>query len=153
MPRPALAVALLALLTSPSCAGAVDRDAEAEQATSLELLQARQQIAAERYAAALALLEAARARTPENADVHGLLGFASRKLDELGAAHLHYQTALRLDPDHRGAREYLGELHLQRGRPELARAQLAELERLCPQGCEERAELAEAIAAFEAAGR
>jgi Flp pilus assembly protein TadD len=135
----------LALALPAAAAHAVDASVEDELQASIELIQARQQIKAENYPAAIELLDAARARTPENADVHSLLGFATRKLGRLDEAHAHYQLALRLDPDHRGAREYLGDLHLQRGELGLAREQLAELERLCPDGCEERGELEEAI--------
>ena len=67
--------------------------------------------------------------------------------DASTSSYAHYQRALRLDPAHLGAHEYLGELYLQRGEPEQARAQLAELELLCPAGCEERSELADAILA------
>jgi tetratricopeptide (TPR) repeat protein len=100
------------------------------------------------YAAAEALLEQARGRTPDDPDVHSLLGFCARKLGRLGESYAHYQRALGLDPGHLGAREYLGELHLRRGEPDRARAQLAELARLCPRGCEERDELAQAIQAY-----
>jgi Flp pilus assembly protein TadD len=139
-------VALLLALALPAAAArAVDASVEDQLQASIELIQARQQIKAEDYPAALEILGAARARTPENADVHSLLGFATRKLGRLDEAYAHYQLALQLDPDHRGAREYLGELHLQRGELDLAREQLTALERLCPKGCEERGELEEAI--------
>jgi tetratricopeptide (TPR) repeat protein len=145
-----LRVALLLALAFPAAAAhAVDSSVEDELQASIELIQARQRIKAEDYSAALELLGAARARTPENADIHSLLSFATRKLGRLDEAYAHYQLALRLDPDHRGAREYLGELHLQRGELDLAREQLTELERLCPEGCEERGELEEAIQAHE----
>lgn len=142
-------LAVLVLVVAP--APAVDRDSEDEMAAAIELMQARQRIAAEEYLAAETLLRAANERTPEDPDVHSLLGFCARKQGRLDESYAHYQRALRLDPNHLGASEYLGELYLQRGEPDLARAQLAELDRLCPQGCDEQAELAEAIAAFEAA--
>ena len=46
-----------------------------------------------------------------------------------------------------GAREYLGELYVETGDLPKARDQLAVLEKLCPQGCEEREDLEQAIAA------
>ena len=46
--------------------------------------------------------------------------------------------------------EYLGEMYLESGRPDLARTMLARLEGLCPRGCAPRAELEAAIAAFDA---
>lgn len=143
------AALLLVIALVPVGARAVDRDDEEATAALIELLQARQLIAAEDYTAAELLLRQARSRSPDDADVHSLLGFSTRKLGRLDEAYAHYEAALRLDPAHLGAREYLGELFLQRGEPVRAREQLAELERLCPTGCEERAELAAAIAAFE----
>ena len=149
--RAFVATALVALAVAPLAARAMDRAVEDEARAAIEPLQARGQIEAENYAAAGLLLAAARERTPDEPDVHSLLGLWARKLGRFDKSHAHYQRALRLDPTHLGAREYLGELYLLRGDPDLARAQLAELERLCPAGCEERSELAEAIAAHGAA--
>lgn len=145
------AAATLVLSVATTEVAAVDREDEEATAALIELIQARQRIAAEDFAAAEILLLQVRGRTPDDPDVHSLLGFSTRKLGRLDEAYAHYEVALRLDPAHRGAREYLGELFLQRGEPARAKEQLAELERLCPTGCEERAELAAAIAAFEAA--
>ena len=145
--RAFVAATLVALAFTSIEAGAVDRAAEDEARASIELMQARAQIAARDYAAAELHLAAARARVPGDPDVHSLLGFCTRKLGRFDDSYAHYQRALRIDPQHLGAREYLGELYLQRGELEQARAQLAELERLCPAGCEERSELANAILA------
>ena len=83
-------------------------------------------------------------RRPRCAQPPGLLRPQARAVRQFLCA-LSAGTAPR--PAHLGAHEYLGELYLQRGELEQARAQLAELERLCPAGCEERSELAEAILA------
>lgn len=149
--RTFVAAALTLFALTPMTARAVDRAVEDEERASIELIQARANISAHDYAAAELLLTVARERTPDDPDVHSLLGLCARKLGRFDESHSHYQRALRLDSDHLGAREYLGELYLQRGEAELARAQLAELERLCPTGCEERSELAEAIQAHAAA--
>ena len=145
--RAFVAVTLVVLAFTSIEAAAVDRAAEDEARAAIELMQARAQIAARDYAAAELHLAAARARIPGDPDVHSLLGFCARKLGRFDESYAHYQRALRLDPQHLGAHEYLGELYLQRGELEQARAQLAELVRLCPAGCEERSELAEAILA------
>ena len=47
--------------------------------------------------------------------------------------------------------EYLGELYLEAGELEKAQERLRELVAACPSGCEERDELAEAIAAYRQA--
>lgn len=110
-----------------------------------DLTKARALIKAEDWAAALKELKRLETHGP-NADVLNLLAFSQRKSGDFETSYKNYQRALKLDPDHKSAREYLGELFVQTGRLEEARAQLKVLERLCPDGCEEREELAEAIA-------
>ena len=73
------------------------------------------------------------------------MGFALRKSGKFDAAELAYAQALRLDPHHRGALEYQGELFLALSDLTAAEANLARLAALCPGGCDERAELAAAI--------
>jgi Flp pilus assembly protein TadD len=149
--RAFVATLLCALALIPLSGHAVDIAVEDEEQAVIEMRQARALIAAADFAQAETFLRAAKKRTPVDPDVHSLLGFCARKLGRLDEAFVHYDVALRLDPDHLGAREYLGELFLQRDEPARAMEQLAELERLCPAGCEERAELAAAIAAHAAA--
>lgn len=96
----------------------------------------------ERYAEGLAALALAEAGLGPNPDVLNYQGFASRKLGRFDAAFAYYEQALALDPNHLGATEYLGELYLQLGRIEEARAQLARLDQLCAYGCPQREELA-----------
>ncbi len=86
---------------------------------------------------------------PKNADAHNLLGFSHRKLDKPETAKKHYDRALAIDPAHKGALEYLGELYLETGDLQAAEALLARLVAACPDGCEERDDLAEEIAAFK----
>lgn len=99
------------------------------------------------YQGALLTLEAATAREPQNPDIHNLIGFSNRKLGRLDAAGAAYETALRLDPLHKGALEYQGEMFLMQGDLAAAEANLARLAALCPSGCAERDMLARAIAA------
>lgn len=94
-----------------------------------------------RYADALAKLDAAQVAIGPHPDILNYRGFASRKLGRFDAAFGYYREALALNPDHRGANEYLGELYLQLGRTDEARRQLARLDTLCPYGCAEREEL------------
>jgi hypothetical protein len=57
---------------------------------------------------------------------------------------------LALEPEHKGAHEYLGELYLQTGQPEKAEAQLEKLAHICGlEGCEEYEVLRVAIADFK----
>jgi tetratricopeptide (TPR) repeat protein len=85
--------------------------------------------------------------SPWNADAFNLMGFALRHLARFGEAEKAYARALRLNPDHAGAHEYLGELYIQTGHIDQARAQLNKLEAICGKECREYKMLADAIAA------
>lgn len=116
-----------------------------------DLASARERIKARDYSGALAELVAMMNNGVQHADVYNLLGFAYRKSGNLGAASTFYGKALDFDANHKGALEYQGEMFIQLGQPDKARANLARLVALCPQGCEEREDLEKAIA--EAAGK
>jgi len=80
-----------------------------------------------------------------------LLGYSYRKLGDTDAAFENYQTALRLNRIHRGADEYLGELHLEMGNVAEAQKLLQALGKLCTYSCAGYKELREAIANYTAA--
>lgn len=96
----------------------------------------------ERYAEAFASLERTQEAVGPHADILNYMGFTSRKLGRLDDALAYYGEALRLDPNHLGATEYLGELYIQMGQLDRARTQLARLDQLCAYGCAQREELA-----------
>ena len=73
------------------------------------------------------------------------LGFANRSVGHWETAMQHSRIALKLNPQHRGATEYIGQAYLLRGNMQLAVAQLNRLERICGRGCDEYASLARAI--------
>ena len=100
-----------------------------------------------KYEQAIASLKALGARIGPNADVLNYLGYSSRKLGRFEQALNYYEQALAIDPAHRGAHEYLGELHVELRQMDKARAELAALDRLCPYGCTEREMLADRIQA------
>ncbi len=87
-------------------------------------------------------------RLPENADLHNLLGYAYRHLNDLDNSFRHYKEALRIDPKHRGAHEYIGQAYLKADQPDKAAEHLAELEKLCGKRCEEYRDLEKAIAKY-----
>ena len=60
-------------------------------------------------------------------------------------AERNYNRALRIDSNHKGALEYMGELFLETDRREKAEDLLARLEKLCPSGCEELEDLRESF--------
>ena len=49
------------------------------------------------------------AEDAQHPDVYNLLGFALRKTGDYATSLAYYTKALELEPDHRAAREYLGE--------------------------------------------
>ena len=116
------------------------------------LRASRQAIADKRWPAAIAELR--RVNATGSADWNNLMGYALRKqaTPDLDGAQRHYDAALRIDPSHKGALEYAGELALMKGDLATAEARLALLVRLCPAGCEERADLEKAVARYKAAG-
>lgn len=114
--------------------------------TETDLGWVRAKIRAKDYQAALQELQEL-AKDNEDADVYNLLGFTSRKTGDYTNALTYYTKALALDPDHKGAREYLGELYVETGQLDKAKEQLVVLTRLCPTGCEELEDLQKAIAA------
>jgi tetratricopeptide (TPR) repeat protein len=92
------------------------------------------------------------AKAPQNADYHNLYAYAVRKGPDpnLDVAFKHYHEALRLDPKHRGAHEYIGEAYLMSNDLAKAKQHLAALNQLCFFGCAEYDMLKKAIAAYEA---
>lgn len=112
----------------------------------VDLSSVRAKIKAKNYAAALQDLRELAANN-RDADVYNLYGFVLRKSGDYRQSLTYYTKALELEPNHKGAREYLGELYVETGNMDKAKEQLAVLTRLCPSGCEEREDLEKAIAA------
>lgn len=104
------------------------------------------------YKAAVGHLTKAVQELPKNADAHSMLGYSYRKLGTFDKSMEHYQTALKLDSEHRSAHEYLGELYLDLNQPANAEKQLAALKKACPffGSCEEFEDLKKAIDAYKA---
>lgn len=113
---------------------------------------AKAALAAGDYASAQLSLKVALAADPGNADLHNLYAYSLRKgvNPDMELVFKHYQEALRLDPKHRGAQEYIGEAYLMVDNPTRAKEHLAALDKLCFFGCSEYNELKKAIAAYEA---
>jgi Flp pilus assembly protein TadD len=116
-----------------------------------DLALARARIDARDWTGAVELLQKAVARDARNADYHNLLAYAIRKgpSPDMDRVFKHYTEALRLDPKHRGAHEYIGEAYLLVGNVAKAREHLAALDKLCFFSCEEYRDLKRAIETFE----
>lgn len=105
------------------------------------------------YARAIGLLKKVIVEEPNNADAYNYLGFSHRNLKQFDDAFAAYQKALAINPDHRGANEYLGELYLKIGKLAEAKERLKKLDEICTFGCREFDDLKQAIKAYEAARR
>lgn len=117
------------------------------------LANARKAIAAKDWSVAQRELNMAVRDDPRNADAHNLLGYSWRKRSnpDITKAFEHYYTALKLDPRHKGAHEYIGEAYLMEKRLPEAEKHLAELEKICGNTtCEEYRDLAKSIAEYKA---
>ena len=90
-----------------------------------------------------------------NADYHSLYAYAVRMGDKpnLDVVFKHYNEALRINPKHRGAHEYIGEAYLMVGNVAKAKEHLSALDQICFFGCDEYGKLKKAIAEFEAKGK
>lgn len=110
-----------------------------------DLTSVRAKLKAKDYQGALAELTPMLEKV-QHADVYNLMGFSLRKTGDQKQAFTFYRKALDFDPQHKGALEYLGELYVETGQVEKAKANAEQLKKLCPAGCEELADLEEAIA-------
>ncbi len=97
---------------------------------------------------AIAAFKLAALRDPTNADIQNYIGYAYRRLRQMGPAIGHYQKALMLNSRHRSAHEHLGEAYLVLGEPANAQQMLTALENLCLIPCEEYDDLKRVITAY-----
>lgn len=114
------------------------------------LTDSRASIKSEKYDQAIKQLQAA--NDTGSADWNNLLGYSLRKKQppDLAGAEQYYQAALKIDPEHRGALEYYGKLKLLNNDLPGSEMLLARLDKSCLFGCEEYADLKEAIQKYKA---
>ena len=138
-----LALLSLISLSNPTLAdGGNDNDRNSLLAPGQTLIED------EKYQEAISALQKLLKETPTNADMLNLLAYSQRKLQRFDEALVNYQKALNIEPEHRGANEYLGELYLQLGKPDKAQERLQVLDEACFFGCDEFDELEEAIKTY-----
>lgn len=116
---------------------------------SSDYKQAVKAIKNEDFSSAVGLLEKVVETDPDNADAWNQMGFSLRNLQQYDDALAAYDKALAIDPKHKGALEYLGELFLMTDQPELAQAQLEKLDDACLLSCKEFRKLKKRIAAYK----
>jgi len=119
---------------------------DSSESTDPNWIEGKKAVEAQDFKRAVPLLSKAAAAEPTNADIQNWLGFAQRKSGNLDAAFAAYSEALKLNPGHRHAHEYIGEAYLLTGNVAKAEQHLAELQRLCsPIPCEEYKDLKRAV--------
>ena len=121
-----------------------------EETRETDFQKAEYMIKGEQYADAIPLLQKVVTDNPRDADSWNYLGFASRKLGKLDESLGYYEKALKLDPRHKGAHEYLGELYLMMKNLPKAEEQLTLLKGICATNCEEVEDLEADIADYKA---
>ena len=144
---------LVVLLAAATLASANDSPGPTSTAPppDPDLAAARARIEAKDWAGAAAVLKTAVARDGQNADYHNLLAYSIRHTanPDMDLVFKHYGEALRINPKHRGAHEYIGEAYLMVGNLAKAKEHLAALDKLCLFSCEEYRDLKKAIQKFE----
>lgn len=143
--HPTLAAAFTALIiATPQQTSAADSDSD-DEAPQSEYSLAKQAMEDGDFDVAVNKLARLHEEDPNDADVLNLLGYGYRKIGNFDQARGYYLQALAIDPKHRGANEYLGELYLETGQLDKAEARLAVLDKDCWVGCSEYTDLKESI--------
>ena len=75
--------------------------------------------------------------TSKDPDIFNYLGFSHRKSGNLKLAEKYYDKALIINPKHKGALEYQGEMFLMKGQIIKAKENLKKLDEICFLGCKE----------------
>jgi len=127
---------LVAALAGLASAHAVGSD---EEGSTLDpdIAAGRRAIEAKEWPVAIKALSSAALREPGSADIQNYLGYAYRNAGQMDKAFAHYERALKLNPRHRGAHEYVGEAYLIVGKPAQAQEHLKALQAICLLPCEE----------------
>jgi tetratricopeptide (TPR) repeat protein len=143
--RPKITLPVAALMCALfACAPVAFAAGTATNPNAPDLTSVRAKVKAKDFKGAIAellpLME-----THQHADVYNFYAFSLRKTGDMTNAATFYRKALDFDANHLGALEYQGEMFVELGQIDQAKANLAKLVLLCPNGCEEREDLEQAI--------
>ena len=98
---------------------------------------------ADRYQEALDVLDML--QNPNTPRALNYRGYATRRLGHTDEGISYYLKSVALDPAYPQVREYLGEAYVIQGKFDLAKDQLATIEKLCGKECEYYRDLSEAL--------
>ena len=150
-PTPFRLVLATCLLLGGGASVAADTGSTSTAATD-SLGAARAHIAAKKWTAAVDELK--KVNDVNSADWNNLMGYSLRKADPANYADAErfYNDALKINPKHRGALEYSGELYLMKGNLAMAEERLSALDKACFLPCDEHRDLKRAVARYKANG-
>ena len=106
--------------------------------------QGRDLALAGRYAEALTALKAI--KNQNDSMILTMIGYSTRKLGNYDQGLAFYAKALAIDPNNVNTHEYLGEAYAEKGKVDLAKAELVKVAAVCGTTCEQYQDLAQAIA-------
>lgn len=142
-------LAAAGVVLGSAIAFAADTDETPATAAVADFGSARALVDEQKFDDALSMLRQLDQESPNNPDILNLIGFSLRKTGKMDEALAYYTRALALNPTHRGANEYLGELYLETKQPDKARERLAVLRQACGD-CEEFEDLSAQIDRYAA---
>ncbi len=116
-----------------------------DKTKSLAFSSAEKLINKKQFSDAILKLNDALASDSENADIYNYLGFSHRKLGKMEKAAFYYNKALKINPKHKGALEYQGEMYLTLNQIGKAEENLRKLDKICFLGCSEFDKLKKSI--------
>ena len=149
------AMALLAAwlgVVPPALADPTDEDPSGPSLDP-DMVAGKKAIDDKRWADAIKALSSAALRDTRNADIQNYLGYAYRNVGQMEKAFAHYERALKLNPRHRGAHEYVGEAYLIVGKLAQAQEHLKALQAICLIPCEEHDDLKAKIDRYQREAR
>ncbi|MDY0883981.1 tetratricopeptide repeat protein [Dongia soli] len=144
-----LSLALVAALPV-TAAFAMGSDSTPSNSQADRYKQAKELVDDKEYAEAIPLLRKTIEEKGPSADALNLLGYSYRKSGNQQKGLDYYLQALKLEPNHLGANEYLGELYLEMNDLPKAQERLRVLKSACGD-CEEYEDLEEAVADYKKA--
>ena len=127
------------LFISTSVAISAGSDSSDEIAKPSSYSKVLKLIKKEQFSEAIKTLEniLSKSKYQKDPDILNHYALSLRKTKQLDKAEAYYKKALTIDPGHRGALEYLGELYVDTNRKDLAKQILQKLEKCrCPEFAE-----------------
>lgn len=114
-----------------------------------DYVQGKKFIEQENWTSAIESFSKVVAKDEKDADAFNYLGYAHRQLGKMDDAMRYYGNALALNPDHKGANEYIGEAYLKMDNLVKAEEHLSKLDKICTFGCAEYTMLKRAVSDYK----